>query len=119
MYEDILNKTGAQFENLVAPARKLNSVVLEHVAKVSEFQLEAAKAYSDISLDQLRSLTQVTDAKSLQDFVSKQTNVAKTVGEKLNQDANTLAGFGKDLTAELQKLAQENIASVGKSGKAA
>ncbi len=119
MNEDILNKTTAQFETYLAPARKVSSLMIEHFAKVSEFQLEAFKAYSDLGVEQLRSVSKVTDAKGLQDFLSGQTKVAQTVSEKLNSDASTLAGFGKDLTAELQKLTQENVATVSKAAKAA
>lgn len=119
LYDEILNKTNAQFETYMAPARKVSSLVIEHFAKVSEFQLEAFKAYSDLSVEQLRAAAKVSDAKSLQDFLSNQSKVAKTVSDKLNEDASTLAGFGKDLTAELQKLTQENVATVSKAAKAA
>lgn len=119
MYEDFFSNSGAQFENWTAPARKLNSLIVNHLAKVSEFQLEAAKSYTDLSVEQLRSMTSVSDPKSFQDFVSSQSKVAKTLAERVNRDASTLAGFGKDLTAELQKLAQENVAAASKPVKAA
>ncbi|MEX0730398.1 MAG: phasin family protein [Aquisalimonadaceae bacterium] len=119
MYEEFFKNTGNQFETWVAPARKLNSLIVEHLAKVSEFQMEAARAYSDLSVEQLRAMTKINDAKSLQDFVSNQSKLVKTLSEKVSQDTNTLAGFGKDLTAELQKLAQENVAAASKAAKAA
>lgn len=119
MYEELFSKTSAQFETWAAPARKFNNLLVDHLAKVSDYQMEAAKAYTDLSVEQLRAMTKISDAKDLQDFVSNQTKVIKTMSEKLGQDANTLAGFGKDLTAELQKLAQENVAAANKTAKAA
>jgi len=114
MYEEFFNKSGFQIENFTAPARKLNSLMVEHLAKVSEFQMEAAKSYADLSVEQMRAMTEITDAKSLQDFVSNQSRVAKVLGEKVTEDVNTLTGFGKDLTAELQKLTQENVETASK-----
>ncbi len=119
MNEDILNKTIGQLESYMGPARKVSSLVIEHFSRVSEFQLEAFKAYSDLSVEQLRAVSRVTDAESLQDFLNDQTRIARTVSEKLNSDASTLAGFGKDLTDELQKLTQENVAAASRAASKA
>lgn len=120
MYEDFIKQANTQFEQLFAPQRKLGGLYVDYVAKLTNYQMEAAKAYSDLGVEQLRALAKVSDAKSLQAFVENQSKTAKTLSEKLSQDANTLAGFGKDFGAELQKLAQENVSTFGKAaGKAA
>ncbi len=119
MYEDIINKTQAQFQDAFAPAKKFSSLLIDQIAKVTDFQVNALRSYADLSIEQLRAASKVSDQKSLQDYVSNQSKVAKTVGEKLTADANTLADFGKEFGAEVQKLAQENAVVFGKFGKAA
>ncbi len=119
MYDDIIKQANSQLEQFIAPSRKVSGLYVDYFAKLTAYHLEAAKTYSDLSVEQLRSLSKVTDVKSLQSFVDSQTKTAKTVSEKLSQDANTLAGLSKDFGAELQKLAQENVTAFGKAAKAA
>ncbi|WP_193222310.1 phasin family protein [Alkalilimnicola sp. S0819] len=109
MYQDLFNNGTAQFENLFAPARKFNSALVDHLEKLTRFQLETAKSYADMSVEQLRAALEVNDVDSLQAYVSKQSGVASTLSKKLGEDANTLAGLGKDFAQELQQLTQENV----------
>ncbi len=115
MYEDFMKQASGQFEQLFAPQRKLGGLYVDYLSKLTSYQMEAAKAYSDLGVEQLRALAKVSDAKSLQAFVDSQSKTAKALSEKMSQDASTLAGFGKDFGAELQKLAQENAAGFGKA----
>ncbi|MCC5810152.1 MAG: TIGR01841 family phasin [Ectothiorhodospiraceae bacterium] len=120
MYDDIIKQANSQLEQFIAPSRKVSGLYVDYFAKLTAYNLEAAKAYSDLSVEQLRSLSKVSDVKSLQSFVDSQTKTAKTISEKLSQDANTLAGLGKDFSAELQKVAQENVTTLSnKAAKAA
>ncbi len=119
MYEDFIKQANTQFEQLLAPQRKLGNLYVDYVAKLANHQLEAARAYSDLGMEQLRSLVKVSDAQGLQAFAEGQAKVAKTLSEKLSQDASTLAGLGKDFGTEVQKLTQESVSSFGKPGKAA
>ena len=119
MYDAMFKNSGVDFQNLFAPAQRLNTLLVDQVAKVTAFQLDAVKSYSDMGLEQMRAVAGIQDAKSLEQFIQNQNRVVKTLGEKLNQDASTFAGFGKDFTAELQKLAQESVVGIGKGAKAA
>lgn len=110
MYEEIVTKTNEQVAKLAAPVKKFNALVLDHLEKFVQFQLEAAKSYSDLGLEQLRAALDVKDAESLQTYVSGQQKVVEVVGKKLSSDAETLATLSKDFTVEVQKLAQENVA---------
>lgn len=109
MYEEMFEKANAQFGEAMAPARKFNALLLDNMEKLANFQLEAVRSYTDLSLSQLRSALEISDAQSLQAYVSNQSKVAETFGQKLAEDANTLASLSKDFGAEVQKLAQENV----------
>ncbi len=119
MYQELFGKSTAQLEDLIAPARKFQGLVVDHFTKLADFQLDALRAYTDLGLEQLRAVKNVGDAKSFQDYVSSQSKVAKTVGDKVTKDVNTLAALNKDFTAEVQKLAQENVAKFGQAAKPA
>lgn len=117
-FQDLFTKSTAQLASLTAPAKKLNALAVDNFEKLAQFQLENAKAYTDLSVEQLRAALDVNDAKSLQAFVSNQQKVAKTVGEKLTADAQTLAALGKQFATEVQKLAQENVATFANAAQA-
>ena len=117
MYQELFGKSTAQLEDLIAPARKFQGLVVDHFTKLADFQLNALRSYTDLGLEQLRAVKNVDDAKSFQDYVSSQSKVAKTVGDKVTQDVNTLAALSKDFTAEVQKLAQDNVATFGQAAK--
>ena len=112
MFENIFEKTNVQFAELLGPARKFNALVLDNLEKVANFQLEAARSYTGLGIEQLRSALEVSDAQSLQAYVASQQKAAEAVSKKLSSDAETLAALSKDFTVEVQKLAQENVTSL-------
>lgn len=103
---------------LAAPVRKFNALVVDHLEKFAQFQIEAARSYSDLSLEQLRAALTVKDAASLKRYVDEQGKVAEALGRKFSADAETLVGLSKDFTVEVQKLAQENVAGLTPSAVA-
>jgi len=117
MYQDIF--TNANLENLIGPARKFNALMVDNAEKVVSLQLEAARSYTDLGVKQLRDALEINDVKSFQDYVSNQTELAKTVAEKAQKDAQKLADIGQNFATEWQKLAQENVAGFGAQPKAA
>ena len=111
MTQDIFAQAAEQFTKLSAPAKQLNSLVVAHIEKLAQFQLEAAKAYTDTGIGQLRSALDVNDAKSLQDYVANQQKVAEAVAAKLKADAEALVQLNQGFAGQVQKLAQEGVAT--------
>lgn len=118
MFEEIFEKTNAQLNDLLAPAKKFNALVVDNFEKLAQFQLDAVRSYTDLGLEQLRAALEVSDAASLQAYVSNQQKVAETVGKKLTADAETLANLSKSFTVEVQKLAQENVTNLAQFAQA-
>ncbi|WP_181919221.1 phasin family protein [Alkalilimnicola ehrlichii] len=109
MFQDVLDRTHAQFAELLAPARKLNGLLLDNIEKLTQFQLEAVRAYSSLGFQQLRASCDISSAQGFQEYLSNQTKVAETLSKKLADDANTLTNLSKNFGEELQKFAQENV----------
>ncbi|WP_435103818.1 phasin family protein [Arhodomonas sp. AD133] len=121
MYEEMTQKFFDQFQNAGEPMRRFAELSLTQAEKLAHFQLDASRAYVDLGIEQLRAATSVRDVRGLQDYVSRQQEVASTVGRRLTDDVETLAGMGKDFSEAAGKLAQENVDAVRPrtSGKAA
>jgi phasin family protein len=119
MNQQIFTQAIEQFNAAAAPAKRANALFVSHLEQLTQFQLEAAKNYADIGLEQLRAALSVTDAKSLQGYVANQSTVAQDVSKKLAADGQTIAGLNQKFAAELQKLTQESAAVVGAKVKPA
>lgn len=114
-YQDILKNVN--IEKLFEPARRYNALVVDNAEKLLSMQLDAARSYADLGIKQLRDVMEINDAKSLQDYIGNQTEVAKTVAERAQQDAKTLAELGQTFASDVQSLLQENVTSLGSQGK--
>ena len=63
----------------------------------------------------LKAAAEVTDLKSLQAFAADQVELAKSLGQKLMDDAKAYADLGAGVKAEFDKLAEEAAAELPKS----
>ncbi|HKJ95954.1 MAG TPA: TIGR01841 family phasin [Gammaproteobacteria bacterium] len=119
MSNQTLNQFTEQFTKAFEPVRAFAGLNIDHFEKLAQFQLEAARAYTDLGIAQVRESLQVGDAKSLQDYVAKQKDAAETVGKRVNEDAQKLAEFGKAYTEEATKLVEQNVGSLQAAAKPA
>ncbi|KAB7627210.1 phasin family protein [Alkalilimnicola sp. S0819] len=107
MYAEIINKTTEQFQQLQAPVKQFNSLVVDHMDKLTQFQLDAAQSYAELGMQNLRAALEVKQPQDLQQYVGQQKSVAETVSKKLNDDATTLVALNKGFVEGVQKLAEE------------
>lgn len=112
MVDKTFNQFSEQFTKSFEPARRFAALTLDHMETVSRFQFEAAQAYIDLGVQQSREALRISDAKSFQEYVAKQRDVAETVSKKINEDAQKLADYGKAYTEEATKLAGENVSDI-------
>lgn len=119
MYEDMFGKANAQLSDLLAPSRKLNTLLVDNMERMARFQLDALQHYTELNLKQMRAALSAGEAGSLQEYFDQQREAAGALSQKLSEDARTLAGIGQEFSAELQKLAQDNVRAMGQYASAA
>jgi phasin family protein len=83
-------------EEALEPLHRLTQLTLEQAEKTVNFQVDAARAYTEFGVEQMRGALTITDTVSLHDYLSKQQDTFTTLTRKLTDDAQTLAGFGKE-----------------------
>ncbi|MBS9405554.1 phasin family protein [Halomonas sp. TRM85114] len=99
-----------QFESMFfAPARAYAELSVNYTEKLVNAQLEAAQAYTDTGLSQLRSLMEVKDAEGLKSYMEGQQQVAKDLTERLKGDADKVVALQQDFAKDSQKLTEENV----------
>lgn len=119
MYTEMFEKTSSQMAQALNPIREAQGKMLDHFAKIADFQVEAMKHYSELSLGTLRAMAEIKDPQSLQAYVSKQTEVSKSLGEQLTTDMNQLVKINRSFTEDMQKLTQQSVTTASEQAKKA
>lgn len=128
MTNEMFENFTAQLQTALAPAQELNKLYFYNVEKLVEIQLNSARDYAEICLDQFRSVSEINDQKGLEAFISKQTETFKHIGEKVMADSQAVANIGTEFSTEAQKIAEKsvevasaavNVAPVAKKASAA
>lgn len=109
MYEEMLSKTNMQFDKALEPARKFNSLLVDHLEKLAAMNLEAVKSYAELSMKEVREALSIDDAQALQQYLSARGEVAKVVADRVKDDSEKLVGINQDFVKEVQKLVEENV----------
>lgn len=102
---DAFNEQTRQF---FEPMRKLNSLMLQNMERVSEYQMESLKRYSQMGTERLRDATEITDAESLRDFGTRQAEMMNELSQQMLEDARTLGEMSLKFKAELEQLYTES-----------
>jgi len=100
----------AQTESLFfAPARAFAALSVDFTEKLVSAQLDAAKAYADVNLAQLRRLVEVKDVEGLKGYLDGQQQVAKELTERLKGDADKVVALQQDFVEQSQKLTEGSV----------
>lgn len=109
MTNEIFEKFTAQVQTVLAPVQELNKLYFYNVEKLVEIQLNSARDYAEICLDQFRSVSEINDQKGLEAFITKQGETFKHIGEKVIADSQAVANIGTEFSTEAQKIAEKSV----------
>ncbi|MFC3680816.1 phasin family protein [Bacterioplanoides pacificum] len=107
MQENILNAFAEQAKTMYAPMSKFNTLVVDNMEKMTEFQLNAIKSYADLGLDQMKKASDVKDAESMRAFTASQAEVASSLNKKIMDDAKALSDMAMDFKTQVETLMEE------------
>ncbi|MBK1727184.1 phasin family protein [Halorhodospira neutriphila] len=110
--QEQLNQSTQQLQKALEPTRKLNALLLDHTEKLIHLNLDAARSYTALAMEQMRSALEIRDPEALQGYLNSQTKVAQTVGNRLSQDTNAIAELSKEMGEQVQQIAQENVSAL-------
>jgi phasin family protein len=94
-------------QGLLEPVQKLKHHAVSTVEKLATHQLESLKTYSDMGVNQLKAAAEVKDIDGLQNFMSKQTDVLRALGERMLSDITTIAQLNVDFLSQATKVGAE------------
>ncbi len=110
MENNQFEKTAEQFSQFMEPANKLNTVMMDHLSKLVEFQLNTAKSYGEMTLNNLKGMTEINDLESLKEYAGGQKQFAGDLSRRVMDDLKALAEMGSELKDEVEKVFSEDTA---------
>jgi phasin family protein len=104
MQDKMLDEFNQQTRRFFEPMRKLNSLMLGNMEKMTEYQLEAMKRYSQMGTERMRSASEIRDAQDLQAFGAQQAEMMNELSRQMMEDAQALGEMSQQFRAELEQL---------------
>ncbi|MCB8887999.1 phasin family protein [Vreelandella malpeensis] len=108
--------TKQQFESVfVSPMRSYTLAALDYYERLLSAQIDAARAYSDMSIAQARTWLDVKDAESFKKAMQTQQKTASDFMERIKGDSEKVTSIGQDFMQDSQKMAEENTQKAANS----
>lgn len=104
MQDKFFTAFNEQTRTLFEPARKLNGLLLDNLEKVTQYQLESLKRYSQLGTERLRDASEIKDAEDLRDFGTRQAEVLNELSRQMLEDARAVAELSVQFKGELDVL---------------
>lgn len=97
-----------QLNPVLDPIRELNALAVASTEKLVNFQFGAFKRYAELGIAQWKAAVELKDVAELQDYQSKNAELAKTTADAARADAEAMAELGRAYADKMQKLMQAN-----------
>ena len=107
MQENIMNAFAEQTKALYGPMVKLNQLLVDSMEKMTEFQLESVKSYSQIGLGQMRQAADIKDFETFRDYSQSHMEAANHINQKIMEDAKVLSQMSAEFKQEVEKIFQQ------------
>lgn len=109
MYTDMFKSLSEQTEQALAPYLKFNKLLTKNAEELTELQLAAIRAYSDLGVSQLKAMNEVKDVQSFTSFSSMQQQALTEFSLQLTNDSKKITAAAQSFKAEVEELVAENV----------
>ena len=111
-------KTSQQFESVfVSPMCSYTLAALDYYEQLVGAQMDAARAYSDMTIAQARTWLDVKDADSFKKAMESQQKAASDMMERMKGDSEKVTSISQGFLQESQKMAEETTKKAADTAK--
>ncbi|WP_024950723.1 phasin family protein [Cobetia crustatorum] len=100
--DQMFNAFTEQARSFYQPMRKFNALMLDQISKVAEYQMDAAKRYTETGIERARAATEVKDAEGLGEFSNRQLETVTELSQQMMDDSMKLAEMGNEMRTQLE-----------------
>ncbi|NHH86499.1 MULTISPECIES: phasin family protein [unclassified Cobetia] len=101
--DQMFNAFAEQARSFYQPMRKLNTLMLDHMGKIADYQMDAAKRYADTGFERARAATEIKGMEEFSKFSNRQLEVATELSQQMMDDSLKLAEMGNEMRAQLEQ----------------
>ena len=104
-----VEKTNQQLESaFVTPMRSYTLAALDYYELLVSAQLDAARAYSDMTIAQARTWLDVKDAEGFKKAMESQQKTASDLMERMKGDSEKVTSISQSFMEDSKKMAEES-----------
>jgi len=104
----------ASFEEIFAPAVKINEIALSYTEKLVEMNLAVMRKQVDVAIATWRAALSVKDATEATKYMTAQSEVARELVEGYVADAKAVSAISEEAANDVRKVVTEGIEKVAK-----
>ncbi|MDT8895345.1 phasin family protein [Halomonas sp. I1] len=108
MQDKMIDAFNEQAREFFTPMRKLNTLMLDNMERVTQYQLDAMKRYSQMGSSRLRDAADVSDAEQFRDFGTRQVEMMTELSNQMLEDARAMSEMSLRFKSELEALYGES-----------
>ncbi len=97
------------FEKLVAPVKELSDLALKSIEQIAAIQVKAIQENARISVDSLKSATEIKDVDSLKDYLQSQISVAQNLYGNAVEDAQEITKLSESYATNVKELVEKSV----------
>jgi phasin family protein len=109
MYNEMIEKTLGQLPAVPEAVVKFNKLAVAKFEKFAHLQFDTYKAFTELTLDQLKAVAEVSDSESLKALWDKQMNVVKNVRVQNDCYVKALTDLSSEFNSEFKQLTGEAV----------
>lgn len=109
MQDNIMDMFTQQSKMLFAPITKYNGLLVENLEKMTQFQLDTIKAYSEMSLGQMKKASAVQGVDGLREFTASQAEMGAAINKRIVEDAKALSDMALEFKSKMEALFNESL----------
>ena len=111
-------KTNQQFDSVfVSPMRSYTLAALDYYEQLVSAQIDAARAYSDMTISQARTWLDVKEADSSKKAMESQQKTAADLMERMKGDSEKVTSISQGFMQDSQKMAEETTKKAVETAK--
>ncbi|GAB3348926.1 MULTISPECIES: phasin family protein [Chromohalobacter] len=107
MQDKMFSAFSEQTRGFFEPMRKFNGLMLDNMERMTEYQLDAMKRYSQLGVERMRAASEVKDAEDARDFTTQQADMLNSLSKQMLEDARAMADISLKFKADLEEMMSE------------
>ncbi|MDR5861333.1 phasin family protein [Halomonas eurihalina] len=108
MQDKMIDAFNEQAREFFTPMRKFNALMLDNMERVTQYQLEAMKRYSQMGTSRLRDAADIVDAEGGRDFGTRQVEMMTELSNQMLEDTRAMSEMSLRFKSDLEALYGES-----------